>query len=82
MAWHSRPPPPGAALLPIDLADLIRRGMTLRVMCRRCKHQDVLYPATLAEKLGPDFLVNELAPRLRCTECDGRGMASVHEVGR
>jgi hypothetical protein len=42
----------------------------------------VLYPATLAEKLGPDFPVNKLAPRLRCTECDAKGMSSVYEVGR
>ena len=76
------PNPPGAAKPPIDLADLIRRGLTLKAVCRRCKHQEILLLAKLAERLGPEFLVNDLAPRLRCSECDGLGMASVYEAPR
>jgi ribosomal protein L44E len=82
MTFHSYPPPPGVTVPPATLGDCIRRRVALRAYCRRCKHQDVLYPVTLAEKLGQDFPVDKLAPRLRCTECNGKGMASVYEVGR
>jgi hypothetical protein len=41
-----------------------------------------LFTRTLIERLGPDFLFKDLAERLRCTECNAKGMAQVYESGR
>jgi hypothetical protein len=58
--------------------DLARAKLALVIVCQRCCHRHLLFPLDLAERLSADFLVAELAPRLRCTECKARGMAAVH----
>jgi hypothetical protein len=58
--------------------DLARAKLALVAVCQRCRHRQLLFPLDLAERLGPDFLVARLAPRLRCTDCKARGMAAVH----
>lgn len=67
---------------PRSLRDVAEAKAALQVTCRRCRHRVVLLPITLAERLGPAFPVDELAKRLRCDECRGRGMASVVELVR
>jgi hypothetical protein len=63
------------------LADLIRRKAALVAICRRCKHRRLLFPANLANRLGENFKVAELGPRLRCQNCR-HGAAIVHEATR
>jgi hypothetical protein len=41
-----------------------------------CGHDGLIHPAALV-LLGPDDRVVDLAPRLRCRECDARGRAVV-----
>ena len=60
------------------LRDLARAKLALVAVCQRCRHRQLLFPLDLAERLGAGFLVAELAPRLRCTECKALGMAAVH----
>jgi hypothetical protein len=64
------------------LHDVIAAKSALLVRCRRCRYRKLLMPAELAARLGADFPVEKLAPRLRCTSCGGRGMASVEEATR
>jgi hypothetical protein len=43
-----------------------------------CGHSGLIHPAGLASLgLGPDDRVVDLAPRLRCRECDEKGKAAV-----
>jgi hypothetical protein len=56
------------------LRDLARAKFALVAVCQRCRHRQLLFPLDLAERLGPSFLVADLAPRLRCTECKALGM--------
>jgi hypothetical protein len=58
--------------------DLARAKLALIAVCQRCRHRQLLFPLDLAERLGATFLVAELAPRLRCTDCKALGMAAVH----
>ena len=60
------------------IRDLARAKLALVTVCQRCRHRHLLFPLDLAERLGPDFLVADLAPRLRCTDCKALGMAAVH----
>lgn len=53
----------------------------LLVVCRRCKHRRLFYPARLAAELGPDFEIIDLRQRLRCSACRARA-ANVHETTR
>jgi hypothetical protein len=54
----------------------------LQAKCRRCRHRTVLYPMHLLAQFGADFPVDSLAPKLRCSECGGLGMANVYEISR
>lgn len=67
---------------PKSLRDVAVAKAALAVTCRRCHHQSVLMPVSLAERLGADFPVEKLAARLRCTGCQGRGMARIDISGR
>jgi hypothetical protein len=60
----------------------VQNGRAVSVTCRRCHHSETLYARSLIERLGADFLVKDLAPRLRCTECRALGMATVWESAR
>jgi len=48
------------------LRDLARAKIALVAICRRCSHRSVLFPHELAEKVGAEFPVDQLPPRLRC----------------
>jgi hypothetical protein len=62
----------------LTLLDLARAKLALVAVCQRRRHRQLLFPLDLAERLGANFLVAELAPRLRCTDCKALGMAAVH----
>jgi hypothetical protein len=56
--------------------------MALVAICRRCKHQRVLYPANYIQRFGEDCLAIALREHLRCSSsCCGR-LANLHESGR
>jgi len=67
---------------PKSLRDVAAAKAALAVTCRRCRHQSMLMPAGLAARLGADFPIEKLAARLRCTNCQGRGLARVDISGR
>jgi len=54
------------------LGDLVRRRQRVTASCVRCRHVAHVDPAPLAERLGYDFLVENLFPKFRCTTCGGR----------
>lgn len=64
------------------LRDLAIAKVALVAVCRRCHHQKLLFPYSLAERLGANFPVESLARRLRCTACRGLGMATLRESVR
>jgi hypothetical protein len=55
--------------------------MALVVICRRCKHQRVLYPVNYIERFGVDYPAIALREHLRCNSCRGR-MANLPESAR
>jgi hypothetical protein len=63
------------------LGQLVSAKMALVAICRRCKHQRVLFPANYIERLGDNYPAIELRERLRCSCCHGR-MANLHESSR
>ena len=63
------------------LGQLIDCKMALVAICRRCKHQRVLYPANYIERFGLDSPAILLREHLRCSECRGK-MANLHESAR
>ncbi len=63
------------------LGDMVRAKMALVAVCRRCKHQSVLYPASLIARFGEECPAIELRTHLRCSSCRGR-MANLHESSR
>jgi hypothetical protein len=62
-------------------AQMARAKMALVAICRRCKHQRVLYPASLIGRYGEHLPVIELRGRLRCSNCRYRS-ANLHESSR
>jgi len=63
------------------LGQLVCAKMALVVVCRRCKHRRVIYPANLIARFAEDCPAIELRHRLRCSSCRGR-MANLHESSR
>jgi hypothetical protein len=63
------------------LGQLVNEKMALVAICRRCKHQRVLYPANYIPRFEEDCFAIELRERLRCTNCRGR-TANLHESAR
>lgn len=59
------------------LRDLALAKLALVAVCQRCRHRHLFFPLDLAERLGANFLVTELAPRLRCTDCRARGWVTL-----
>jgi hypothetical protein len=57
--------------------DLACAKLALVAVCQRCRHRHLLFPLDLAERLGADFLLDQLPRRLRCTECKALGMAAL-----
>lgn len=74
--------PPPAPADTWTLRDLARAKLALVAVCKRCRHRSVLFPYSLAEKLGQHFPVGQLAQRLRCTECDALGWVTLHQSVR
>jgi hypothetical protein len=64
------------------LRDLVQRKTALVAICRRCKHRRLLFPASLAARLGETFKVADLRKRLRCGGCRAYGTANLHESSR
>ena len=54
-----------AAGKPRTLRDLAIAKVALVAVCRRCHHQKLLFPYSLAEQLGANFPVESLARRLQ-----------------
>ena len=63
------------------LGQLIDDKMALVAICRRCKHQRVLYPAIHIERFGDDCPAIALRQHLRCSSCGARA-ANLHESAR
>jgi hypothetical protein len=63
------------------LGQLIDDKMALVAICRRCKHQRVLYPAAFIERFGHDCRAITMRQHLRCSSCGAR-MANLHESAR
>jgi hypothetical protein len=63
------------------LGQLAEAKMALVAICRRCKHQRVLYLANFIERFGENCPAIELRGHLRCSSCRGR-MANLHESAR
>jgi len=76
-----RPPSRHDRNLGRTLRQLIDAKMALVAICRRCKHQRVLYPANYIDRYGEDCPAILLREHLRCSECHGR-MANLHEAVR
>ena len=56
----------------------LKAGDFVIVECGACGHDGLIHPAALPSLgLGPDERIVDLAPRLRCRECDARGKAVV-----
>jgi hypothetical protein len=64
------------------LGQLIDEKMALVAICRRCRHQRVLYPANFIERFGEHCPALELRQHLRCSSCRTRAMANLHESAR
>jgi hypothetical protein len=72
----SSPPPTGngrSTLSDRTLGQLLSAKVALLAYCRRCKHRSLLYPATLAEKLGAARPAVDVQQFLKCSECGARG---------
>jgi hypothetical protein len=63
------------------LGQLVDDKMALVAICRRCKHQRVLYPANYIERFGEDCPAIALRHHLRCSSCGARA-ANLYESAR
>jgi hypothetical protein len=56
----------------------LKPGDLVLVECGACGHDGLIHPSALPSLgLGPDERIVDLAPRLRCRECDAKGKAIV-----
>jgi len=58
---------------PRVLGDVVAAGRHLRAHCRRCPRSALLHMPDLVRKLGYDFSLADLGPRLKCRECGRKG---------
>ena len=63
------------------LGELMRAKLVLVAVCRRCKHEHVLYPALLIARFGARAPAIGIRPFLRCSVCRYRS-ANLHEASR
>ena len=63
------------------LGQLVDSKMALVAICRRCRHQRVLYPANFIERFGAGCPAIALREHFRCSSCRGR-MANLPESSR
>jgi hypothetical protein len=67
-------------MLPLYSARIsdLKAGDFVMVECASCGHDGLIHLAALPSLgLGSDERIVDLAPRLRCRECDARGKAVV-----
>jgi hypothetical protein len=64
-----------------SLGELIRARIALLAVCRRCRHESIVYPFALIPSLGEHCLAGEVARRLRCSACGARA-ADLYEACR
>jgi hypothetical protein len=56
----------------------LKAGDFVLVECGACGHDGLIHPAALPSLgLGADERITDLAPRLRCRECDAKGRVVV-----
>jgi len=46
---------------------------TLRITCRKCKHERTTDPHALAKLMGWETPLTTVAARMRCSKCNARG---------
>jgi len=46
---------------------------TLRIYCRKCKHERTTDPHALAKLVGWETSLTSIALRMRCSKCNARG---------
>jgi hypothetical protein len=63
------------------LGQLLRAKLVLVAVCRRCRHERILFPAALLERFGENTPALDIRPFLRCHHCGARG-ANLHEASR
>lgn len=63
------------------LGDLVRKRLTLLVVCHRCKHQGLLFPANLVARFGENYPAVAIRRHVRCSVCRCTS-ASLHEASR
>jgi hypothetical protein len=64
------------------LRRLLLHRIELKAVCRRCRHQGLLFTADLAARLGTDFPVDDLPELLKCVACGEKGTVALSEVTR
>jgi hypothetical protein len=69
----------GDKMVPLYAARVsdLHPGDFVRVECG-CRHDEMIRASALTQRLGlgPNDRIVDLAPRLRCRECDARGRGS------
>jgi ribosomal protein L40E len=63
------------------LGQLVRSELVLVAVCRRCRHEHMIYPAGLIGRFGEDTIALDIRPFLRCRHCGAKG-ANLHEASR
>jgi hypothetical protein len=68
--------------MPIPIAKLSDRfaDYTLRITCRKCKHERLADPHALAKLLGWEVSLTTVASQLRCSKCGARGECELSAV--
>lgn len=61
---------------PALLGTLADRQVDVFCWCNRCGHNAVLPTAQLVRQLGPAVAVPEIGPKLRCTGCGSKDVAT------
>ena len=63
------------------LGDLVRKKLSLLVVCRRCKHQGLIFPAHLIARFGETFPAVTIRRYIRCSVCRCTSV-NLHEASR
>ena len=63
------------------LGELVRKRLSLLAVCHRCKHEGLLFPATLILRFGENFPAVAIRRHVRCSVCRCTS-ANLHEASR
>jgi hypothetical protein len=63
------------------LGQLMDKRMVLLVVCRRCKHEGLIFPADLVPRFGQSYPAVGVRRFVRCSSCRS-GSANIHEAAR